>query len=74
MSSDILTKTVAFITYLDYICERKAVFSREIEKAILQCYILKEELSGLEDNEIFIKSLDRYEKKMAELLDGLNRD
>lgn len=74
MSSDILTKTVAFITYLDYICERKAVFSREIEKAILQCYILKGELSELDDNMVFIKALDRYEKRMAELLDGLNRE
>ena len=74
MSSDILTKTVAFITYLDYICERKAVFSREIEKAILQCYILKGELSELDDNMVFIKALDRYEKRMTELLDGLNRE
>ncbi|MCK4808342.1 MAG: hypothetical protein KAS90_01845 [Candidatus Aenigmarchaeota archaeon] len=74
MSSDILTKTVAFITYLDYICERKAVFSREIEKAILQCYILKGELSELDDNTVFIKALDRYEKRMTELLDGLNRE
>ena len=74
MDSDIFRKTVAFITYLDYICERKALFSSEIEKAIMQCSVFKGKLSELEDNMVFINALDRYEKKMVELLDSLNRD
>ena len=73
MSADIFRKAVVFITYLDYICEKKDVFLREIENAILQCSMLREELSQLDDNAVFIKALDIYEKKMLEFLDRFNK-
>ena len=72
MNKAILKRTVALITYLDYLCKNETKSIYETEKTLLLIAKMKIELSRIEDNSVFIDTINNYENKLFSDLQRLN--
>lgn len=73
MNSDIFKKTVASVTYLEYLCNNNVVLVSEIEMALVHSSKMKIELSRVQDNSLFIKTFEYYDKKLLDMLKRFNK-